>query len=329
MKNKILVITVIFLSGYFLGWIVPANSPINDKEEFRPIRQGNSSYEFINPLLAYEVPSATDPRLRKVKDVASAAIDRSLQDEQIETISVYFRNLAEGQWFGINENEKYAPASLLKVPLMLSYLKDAEIDPTILDKSLVYDLPEDKNILEVIKPAEVMEKGKSYTIADLIRRMIIYSDNNALQILSNNLSLTKFQEAYTDLGIDYPPNSGTSDLFSPKSYAFFYRVLYNATYVSQDLSENALKLLAQTTYDKGIRTGVPAEIKVAHKFGERIVQTFNGSYSQVQFHDCGIVYYRQNNYLLCIMTKGKNLEKQENALGEIAKAIYDQFSKEY
>lgn len=59
------------------------------------------------------------------------------------TIGVYVRNLNNGPWFGINENEKYSPASLMKVPILMTFLKWIELDPSILMKKILVN--EDKN----------------------------------------------------------------------------------------------------------------------------------------------------------------------------------------
>jgi hypothetical protein len=60
---------------------------------------------------------------------------------------------------------------------------------------------------------------------------------------------------------------------------------------------------------------------VAHKFGERIMG------DSFQLHDCGIVYYPDNPYLLCVMTKGHDFYKQQTAIQIISKFIYNKISQ--
>ncbi|MDQ5968539.1 MAG: beta-lactamase class [Patescibacteria group bacterium] len=52
------------------------------------------------------------------------------------TIGIYVRNLNNGPWFGINENEKYSPASMMKVPILITFLKWIEQDSLVLDKKI-------------------------------------------------------------------------------------------------------------------------------------------------------------------------------------------------
>lgn len=47
----------------------------------------------------------------------------------IINLSVYFRNLTNGNWFGIEEKELFSPASLMKLPLLLAYYKLEEQQP--------------------------------------------------------------------------------------------------------------------------------------------------------------------------------------------------------
>jgi beta-lactamase class A len=63
--------------------------------------------------------------------------------------------------------------------------------------------------------------------------------------------------------------------------------------------------------------GVPAGIPVAHKFGE--TGQVGG---ERQLHDCGIVYYPNSPYILCIMTRGNNFEELPNIIKQISSEVY-------
>jgi hypothetical protein len=56
----------------------------------------------------------------------------------------------------------------------------------------------------------------------------------------------------------------------------------------------------------------------SHKFGER---KFLDS-GETQFHDCGIVYLPKKPYLLCIMTRGTDLNKATKVIKNISQAVY-------
>lgn len=44
----------------------------------------------------------------------------------ISHLSVYFRNLNNGGWFGLEEKEYFSPASLMKLPILMAYIKKSE-----------------------------------------------------------------------------------------------------------------------------------------------------------------------------------------------------------
>jgi len=90
------------------------------------------------------------------------------------------------------------------------------------------------------------------------------------------------------------------------------------------MSEKALEILSEGGYMNGLRKGVPSEVLVAHKFGER---TIDGSIDNIQLHDCGIVYYPTKPYLLCIMTRGDSFINQEKVIAELSSFVYKEIDK--
>jgi beta-lactamase class A len=166
-----------------------------------------------------------------------------------------------------------------------------------------------------------MVSNQSYTIEELINRMIIYSDNDAYNDLTKNIDGNEILQTYKDLDVDISqifinPNG---NILTVRDYASFFRILYNASYLNKDMSEKALGLLSQTEYKQGLVAGVPSKIQVAHKFGERIYSDTN----EVQLHDCGIVYLPKKPYLLCVMTRGQDLNKATQTIKTISQKVFD------
>ena len=120
---------------------------------------------------------------KKIKEI----VDNKIQQTRAKKISVYFRDLDTGRWAGVNENDLYAPASMYKVPIMIAYYKLAEIHPEILQQKILYDGAFDYNQQEAIKPEETIQAGEEYIVDDLVKFMIVDSDNNAATILDQHL----------------------------------------------------------------------------------------------------------------------------------------------
>jgi beta-lactamase class A len=285
-----------------------------------------SKYEFINPLLTCDLTHKKDLRqFVPLKDSVTAIIQENIRQNNLQTASVYF-DTRNGRWLDINPNEQYFPASLMKVPLMVAYLKAAETNPEILRKKIWYDGSFDLNNIEYFKASSSLNGSRSYTVDELLYRMIALSGNNSTVLLANNMEPALMEGIFNDLGVSMPAATDTtlSDYMTVNSYVNFFRILYNATYLSRPMSEKALGFLSKSEFSVGIRAGVPGTIKVASKFGERNNSTDpKDLFSDKQLHDCGIVYYPEQPYLLCIMTKGNDFDKLALVIKEISRTVYD------
>jgi beta-lactamase class A len=291
------------------------------------VREGG--YNFINPLLSCNISEDKQfSSYKPIEDKLRTYINQNIKNGDAKNISVYFRGLNSGHWSGVGENNTYAPASLLKVPLMIAYLKEADDNPDILKQKLTYTQTTDENTAEYFKPQKFILPNQSYTVDDLLHYMILYSDNNAATLLQNNLKQSDLLEVYSDIGIPVSSNL-TDENMSPKIYSYIFRILYNATYLSKPMSQYALELLSYADFPQGLESGVPSNMPTSNKFGERTVETKNPMTGDLtvdyrELHDCGIIYYPKNPYLLCIMTKGQDFSKLTKIISDISTMVYNE-----
>ena len=106
-------------------------------------------------------------------------------------------------------------------------------------------------------------------------------------------------------------------------------MLYNGTYLTKEMSEKALELLSKVDFTGGIRSGLPSDMVVAQKFGERDISTTSGvarAGDIKELHDCGIVYFPDHPYLLCVMTSGNNFDKLSSVLKDVSNVVYQSMS---
>ncbi|TBR22143.1 serine hydrolase [bacterium] len=184
----------------------------------------------------------------------------------------------------------------------MGLLKQAESDPSLLSRRLLVDLPPDRTPLLIPADARV-EAGKVYTVEELLELVVAHSDNVALDALYTLQLRPVYDRVFADLGLSAPPPAAPEARMRVKDYATFFRILYNASYLTREMSEKALGILARSSFRQGLPSGVPAGVPVAHKFGER---TSDGG-PELQLHDCGIVYHPKTPYVLCVMTRGPKL----------------------
>ena len=121
--------------GLFLGSLgfyafqgLYVKTPDSPTGKYALLREGQASTQKIHYSLE------KDSRLQK--DLSSY-IYSSNTPVSVQNVSVYFIDLAKGNWAGINENTGYSPASLLKVAIMIAYFKQAEDSPQLLQKKIV------------------------------------------------------------------------------------------------------------------------------------------------------------------------------------------------
>ncbi len=314
-----------FIAGIFFGGRL-FHLRDTDSKAFE-VHQGG--FKFINPLLECEVggEDVEFAELKSFKKDLQTLVDSLKAKGWINRGAVYFRDLNNGPWFGINEKEKFTPASLSKVPLMMAYYKEAETNPGVLHRTINFEGRHDENTGQNIQPSRKLEPGETYTAEELIRRMIVYSDNNAAILLNSNVNQKKLIEVFTDLSVPVPIGSN-DNVFTVKQYAAFFRILFNASYLNREMSAKALELLATTEFRDGIIAGVPPGVQVVHKFGER---DFSSRNNEKQLHDCGIVYYPEHPYLVCVMTRGGSFDRLDDSIREISAFIFrnvdEQFGK--
>lgn len=303
--------------GIAIGFVV-SNSLINKERKSTFIERREGGYSYINPLLDCDVAEKflRNQKVVPFKNKIETYLNTRLHKQSSSSVSVYFRELNDGLWFSIGDTEKFVPASLRKLPLMIALLKQAEKTPkdNLLDRKVQVELSQDYNANQNIRPSQPLVLGQKYTIRELIFRMVVYSDNNAFTFLTRVVDATGLDEVYAKLRMQNPQTTQDDEFLSVQTYASFFRILYNATYLNKEHSEWALDVLSKSEFRAGLVSGVPSGINVAHKFGEKS----DSNSGTVQLHDCGIVYYPQHPYLLCVMSKGPDFDFLDDVIREIS-----------
>ena len=286
----------------------------------RYYRQRESpKFPLVTPLL--HIDDTMDfKELRSVReDVADLARRRVAAGDGVEAVAVYFRDLNLGPWFGVNEKEPFIPASLLKVPIMMVLFKKAEEEaPELLKMRITSDIDYSKDTDQGLERDQQVQPGKTYTIEELVALMVVHSDNRAHELLLDFLDRGDFKHLFEDLSLPPPDIRGQESYLSARNYATFFRILYNASYLSRSASNRVLELLSRSSYEEGLVAGLPPGTKVAHKFG---IRTYDDK-PDLHLHDCGIVYRPGMPYLLCVMTRGRSRPAQADVIRSIAALVY-------
>lgn len=322
------VAAAVFWLGIWFGQSQNAtNDHSDDVEQLRLNTFGKNQYKFINPLINCSIAlKKENAEFKILEERVKQVTDKYLAQGKATHVSVYF-DTNDGRWLSIKPLEIYSPASLAKLPAAIAIFKQAETQPELLNKTLVYDGSYDYNAGQYFKPAKTLTIGQPFSVNDLVRHMLTYSDNNVFQLLEKEMDKNTTREIYGDLGITLPSDANpAADFMTVKQYANFFNELYNASYLNSEHSEKLLDWLSKIDFKQGLVADLSPDITVAHKFGQRDfpldfpVKDLRGL---KELHDCGIVYYPTHPYLLCVMTKGKNFDDLAEVISGISKTVYD------
>jgi beta-lactamase class A len=279
------------------------------------IKRNNSQYKFIAPILLVELKNESE-KFAGIKDEINNYIEQEKQ-KGLTSAAVYFKEYSNDEWFSINGKERYDPGSLLKVGVLMTYLRMAEDDNNLLNKEIVYHGQKGFTFPVEHYQSDTVAEGHKYKINELLQSMIINSDNRATVFLEDHMDTGLFKREFNDLGISEPRFNDPNFTLNVVEYSNMFRALHNAGYLRKRASEDALTLLSESTFKDGLRKGLPASVVVAHKYGEY------GNRISHELHDAGIIYLNNKPYLLSVMTRGTDWNELSDVIGHISKIVYN------
>jgi beta-lactamase class A len=276
----------------------------------------DNSPSLTKPFLFADVSCESDA-LQPLKQDLTAFIDAQKAAGKIARASVFYKELNSLHWTSAYGEELYYPGSMMKVPLMMTILKQAQRDKSLLERKLQFQAPTKFTVFVPVQ--NPMQVGEFYSVQELLERMILQSDNDATTLLFTIYNKELYDDLFMKLSI---PHQNAEDVYyriAPSDMAKFFRVLYNASFLSSLYSEYSLDLLTKSSFKQGVLQGIPSGTKVAHKFGERFTTG-----DLVQLHETAIVYRGSAAYVATIMTEGKKMEDLSAVLGALSKICFEQ-----
>jgi len=274
-------------------------------------------YDKIRPLLATE-QMCESKRYSAVKSGIARLVEEQRAAGVVSEVSVYLRDFRRSEWTAYNGDALYQPGSLMKVPLLMTYLRMAEKDPRVMAKRLVLPMGAPLPFKTHFPPRTSIGRGKPYEVSQLLEALIRRSDNGAMFVLLQDIEFDQLHRTYTDLGLpDFSSDVSTYQI-SAKNVSTVMKALYNSTYLSIEDSELAISLLLGSEFDQGIKAGLPDGVPLAHKFGEE------RDASGFQLHETALVYIGDEPYLLTIMTKGPDMKALPQVLASISRYVHEE-----
>nr|WP_164745702.1 serine hydrolase [Neobacillus mesonae] len=223
------------------------------------------------------------------------------------TVTLQYKDITTGEVFQLNGKTSGRAASTIKLPLALYIMEQASIGKINLNKKLKYKSYHYYGGSGIIQKKKV---GTYFTIRELVKYAMVYSDNIAFIMLKEYVGQAKFIKYMKSLGGQYAYPNGRN-LTSANDLTIYANKLYQFSKKSpygQELAGYLKKTVYNTTIPRGIK-GVP----IAHKVGmipaDRI------------YNDAAVVY-DQKPFVLAIMTRNISYEKSQKVIAGVAAIVY-------
>jgi len=204
-----------------------------------------------------------------------------------DTISVYFENLNTGFIYRYNPTPTYVSSSIIQAPLALYMLQLVEQGYTSLDNAYTYlseDFQEGSGIIQ-----HRYSYGARFTLREILRLSVSYSDSIAANILIRNYNIHRFRQFIRDIGATplFANDNIHSSRLNVDDAAIFAREIFNYIESGNEYSEE-LKSFLLDNQSPLITSDYP-------------VASMTGTIYPSNWHDMAIVY-AQTPYTLIIFS---------------------------
>jgi len=201
-------------------------------------------------------------------------------------VSVFYKDLTDGEEFFYNPHKNYFVASLVKAPYAVYAYREILAGNGDLDQIYTYresDLREGTGIIKN------MDFGTELTLAELIEYSIRWSDNAAMDIIRRIFPVAGYREYAESIGVPHIHDirsSAVNGVICAECAAVYIEGIYNFIEEGNIYSEALKEHMLNT-----INPMILARYPIVRKYG----------WAADSFHDMGIVYNEQRPYLIVIL----------------------------
>ena len=226
----------------------------------------------------------------------------------------YYKNLVTGETFGLNENELFESASVIKLPIYAVVMKlyhEGKLNLT--DKLTCHDWEK--------KPScgalQFFPGDFEVEIGTLCALMITLSDNTATNMFIRHFGIDFLNEQFKEIGLEqshierflFDPEAsaeGKENRVTPKEMGMLLEQIYRHSFLSEDVSTQMETVLKKQQIKHKLRGYLPKSIECAHKTGEDEGIT----------NDVGVVYAKEP-FAACYTFNQADVPEAERAIREI------------
>jgi beta-lactamase class A len=247
------------------------------------------------------------------------------------------KDLATGREILMNADHQFVAASIIKIPIMVEGFRQAEEGLISLQTKVKLADTDKVGGAGILK---VMSQGIKIPVIDLIRLMIVISDNTASNILVDLLGMDRVNRTMQELGLTgiilrrkfmtLPQAVQAANSVTAQDISCLLEKIAKGQVVSRRACEEMVKIMKEQQWDDLIPALIPVSggkeeslvgqvknVEIAHK---------TGSVSGVR-HDAAIVYTGSVNYVVTILASDlPDTRHGEDAIRRISLEIYRYFT---
>jgi len=216
-------------------------------------------------------------------------------------------DLATGEKLSIRGEEQFPSASMIKLPILIELFHQIQKGPLKLSDPITMLAADQRPGSGVL---QFLSTPHQLTVGDAATLMIILSDNTATNLVLDKVGIRNVNRRLDSLGITstrlfakvFMGSATTVDTAGTRRWglgvttasdlAELLARMYRGQMVSDSASKQMIEILKDNFDDDRIARYLPADASLANK---------TGSLDDVR-HDCGIVFSKQKDYVLCVLT---------------------------
>ncbi|MFD2574505.1 serine hydrolase [Spirosoma soli] len=239
-------------------------------------------------------------------------------------VSIAVKSLADSNIvFTYHADERVPSASVIKLPIMLETMERAKAGTLDLDEIHILTDSEKTGGDGVLK---TYSHRSRISYRDLLRLMMVYSDNTATNIFINELGRDAINQRIRALGLTQSQlnrvmmdtlaaKQGRENYVTAREMNRLLEMIYRHQVATPELCEQMLTILKENADTATIPRLLPKDVVIAHK---------TGTLSYIR-GDAGVVYAKKP-FLLSIFVQGTSTFEAERIIAEMALQCYKLFS---
>lgn len=280
LKNPLIIIIILLLATNLLTFLY--YKPIVEN----PFENYKNPYPYIDLSRSFIDQENFIVNLQPLRESLASIYKEHGEDK----IALYVEFLNSGANISYNQDARYYPASLIKMPVAIAAVKRIQDGYWNWDSKLVIF---DEDVDTKFGTIGNLPIGTRLTIEELLKELLTKSDNTAYKMLLRNLGAGPVNDFLTETGL---VEFFDQDLnITAKEYTRLFRSLYTSSYLKREYSQKILNLLSLSERNY-LGQAIPADIIYSHKFGENVTEKI--------FADSGIVYIPERPYIITVLYKG-------------------------